>query len=162
MRPGPTVVWGGLFAAFLLQAQVSGRIAGAENRPEFLLAFLLVLSVFSTGSPPVAAAFAVGLLEGVLCGLYTGAFIVSRIVAAVAASHVADRFNLSLPVVLLVSLIACATAHLTFLLVSSTADLGWWLRVTGRQILLTTLLAGVLYPFIARTARPSGPSLGRP
>jgi len=69
---------------------------------------------------------------------------------------VSERFNLSLPVVLLVSLLASGAAHLAFLLISSTADIAWWLRVTGRQILLTAVLAGAVYLVLARAARPSG------
>ncbi len=160
MRLSPWTVWGGMGAAFLLQAQVSGRVPGSENRPEFLLALLVAVAVFSPASPPLAPAFVAGLLEGVMCGLHTGAFIVSRIVAAVAAAHVSERFNLNLPVVLVVSMVACAAAHVAFLLVSSAADIGWWLRVSGRQVLITTAMAGLLYPVLARSARPSGPALG--
>ena len=137
-------------AAFVVQAQIAGRVAPGPWRIDLLLGVLLVIAVFSPGEPPLLAALLVGVLEGVLCGMYTGAFITSRVVATVAASYMVEPFNLNLPLAVVAACFATAVCHLVFLIVHPQAQVAWWFGVTVRQLLLAVPLAALLYPVGAR------------
>ncbi len=137
-------------AAFVVQAQIAGRVAPGPWRFDLLLGALLLIAVFSPGEPPVLAALAVGVLEGVLCGMYTGAFITSRVAAVVAASYMVEPFNLNLPLAVVAGCFATAVCHLVFLIVHPQAQVAWWFGVTARQVFLAAPMMILLYPIGAR------------
>ncbi len=136
-----------LLVAFVLQAQVGSRIAPPMYRPDLVFAVVLAGALLLSGKTLVFLAFTGGFLDSVLLGQSVGAFIVSRLIAALVAQTLIEPLEISLPVIFGVAVLASGVGNLVFLLVQPSTDLLWWLNVSLRQSLLTALLVSILTPF---------------
>lgn len=147
-----------LFAAFVLQAQLSARVAPVMWRPDLVFAVVLTAALLLPGASLAVVAFIGGFLEGALLGHSMGAFIVSRLIAALVAQMIVEPLEINLPVAFGVATFAAGMANLVFLLIQPTTEILWWLNVSLRQSLLTGLLVTALMPFGIKTARNASTS----
>ncbi len=141
----------GLVVGFFVQSQISGHIAEPGWRPDFLLAVLLTLALFIPSKTLAFAGFIAGVLEGAACGMFMGAFIISRSAGALTASLIAEPLHLNVVVAVAVVAVSSAVTQIVFLLVQATPDLVWWLGIATRQTILTAILAGLFFPIAVRT-----------
>lgn len=135
-----------LLPAMLLQGQLADRIAPPELRPSFLFATVLLASIFVPGKRLAFVSFLGGLLEGALCGMYLGAFIVSRTMASLVATVCMDALHLTLPVGIFVAFVAALAGNVVFLIIQPPSDVVWWIETSMKQSLLTAFLVALLYP----------------
>lgn len=135
-----------LLPAMLLQGQISDRIAPPELRPSFLFATVLLASIFIPGKRLAFVSFLGGLLEGALCGMYLGAFIVSRTISSLVATVLMDTLHLTFPVGVFVALVSAVVGHTIFLIIQPPSDVVWWIGTSLKQSLLTAFWVAIMYP----------------
>lgn len=146
-----------LFVAFVFQAQLADRVATAQWRPDLLLAVVILAALLIRSRALALVALAGGLLEGVLCGNYHAAFVISRVLAALVAVVVTEPLEINLAVAVGTAAVAAGAAQIVFLLLEPASDLRWWASVAVRQTALVSLLVALLYPIARRLAGTPAP-----
>ena len=126
------------------QVAIAPKVAVFGARPDFLLVAVTLLSMNRGTDAASIIGFSAGLSHGGVGNTKMAALVISRILAAIAASLVGRTTVAATPITVMgASLAASGVASLAYMLLGVPKDLWGWVLASFGMIIYNTLLVGL-------------------
>ena len=144
------------YVAAVLQQAVAPRWVILGVSPDFFLAFLTPIAMFSTARPSVITGFYFGLLQGALPTANIAHYVLSRSVAAfcVSASN-GLRLNPSVWIAAATTAVATLLAQLLWMFMAAPPNIGAFLGDTIGSAMYNGVIAMPMYALLRKVLGPA-------
>jgi rod shape-determining protein MreD len=150
----PALIALSLVLAAAAQVALAPKVAIFGARPDFLLVTVTLLSMNRSTDSAAVIGFFAGLLNGGVSNTKMAAYVISRIVGAIAASLVGRTTVAATPLTVMGASLACSgLASLAFMLLGVPKDLWSWVLSTFGMIAYNTVLVGIGFAIVRSRRR---------